>query len=435
MDIRTYMLKAFKEGCYRRKDWVLDVFTVTFNSDPDNWVANPYPYRIVHRDGLVYFLDPDRNGDFTPIEGYQPNQPLVALNERVELKAGDTENLHTDITTTYGNLFFNYYALIYAFGNKIEYINRRVNNGDLERLYQDRIVDDPGDGEAVPADMFTAAEVRKHLEAMFSITGFTQLCVPSASRKTMTVSPDVIKRKNELLAQYEGQLHDPTVIALIDKELTTMDREWFKGDSSEGFYIKGKSFDVVRKRAHIMHGGEYSFSGDGSVTLIPNSLDQGWDTKFLPEMINSLRDGSFSRGALTALGGESVKFLYRVFQNSKISEDDCGSKVGLMLKVTRYNAKESIGSYYLENGKLQHITEDNIDGLVGQTLEFRSPLYCHTLHGGFCARCMGDFNARNPNGLNSAAAAVGSVFMGLMMKAMHGKALKLADYSVTDSIS
>jgi len=41
---------------------------------------------------------------------------------------------------------------------------------------------------------------------MFSMAGLTQLCVPSATAKTMTTDPRIAVRRDELLKQYKDRL-------------------------------------------------------------------------------------------------------------------------------------------------------------------------------------------------------------------------------------
>jgi len=145
-------------------------------------------------------------------------------------------------------------------------------------------------------------------------------------------------------------------------------------------------------------------------------------------MFNNTREGSYDRGASTALGGEAVKFILRVLQNVLIEEDDCGSTVTVKMKPSQEDKETYLGNTILVNGSQVLLTEENIDKYVGKDINMRSPLFCKTKRDSFCKVCIGQRYADSPTSLASAGSAVGSTFMALFMAAMHGKALKTNPY-------
>ncbi|MFO5979439.1 hypothetical protein ACLBSL_32665, partial [Klebsiella pneumoniae] len=82
-----------------------------------------------------------------------------------------------------------------------------------------------------------------------------------------------------------------------------------------------KLFGGVRKKVFGMFGGEAPFQDGTSVEYIGKSLEEGIDTDHMPVMNNSLRYGSYNRGAQTALGGESTKTNYRMVGTVRITLD------------------------------------------------------------------------------------------------------------------
>ena len=181
-----------------------------------------------------------------------------------------------------------------------------------------------------------------------------------------------------------------------------------------------------------MHGGEKSFIDDSKIDMIKFSLNEGWDLEELPKVANSLRDGSYGRGAATAMGGERVKKFQQTFQNSRISLTDCGSKRGGKFMITEDNKKEYIGRTDMK-GKV--LTEDFLNKNVGKTLEIRSPLYCLGSKTDYCEVCSGIKMGESPNIVNTLTAAVGSVFMLIEMKSTHGKELLTADFDFKQCLS
>jgi len=456
MDRRQYFIEAMQAEKFKSKDWIISVFAVN-RYDPDlqktskgqEWLADPDPvYNIVHnpadKEG-VYFIDPNNGNQMTKIDGAHSELPVFGVKDRIDLNPGDLPNVFEKIDTTYGNALINCIILVWPFKDKFPFVTGRINGFALEARIAARLKDTPEAGaERDPAFVYVD-EFLLYCEAMSSLAGISEIYVPAASPKSMVIDHAVIKRRDELLEQYKEQLHDPAIVAKIDAELAALDRSMFKGDDAEGFYIKGKSFDVSRKRAFVMVGIESGF-GDtrNGVNPITKSLEEGWDIERMPDMVDSLRSGIYNRGSQTALGGESVKYFYRIFQNTRVAEDDCGTKSGIPRTVTKDNWKTFVGLHLAaqqqRDGQSAHpdvtrLTEEKLQLLIGKTIITRSPMMCKTEGASFCALCVGDTLAKLKTGLHIAAADVGSIFMLLFMKAMHGKALRTAVYDPVRSIT
>lgn len=432
MHKRDYFIAAMKAECYRYKQWVIEAFSIVPQFKTE---GRSYDYGLIRpssqSDELV-FIDPN-TGSAISIEGASKGKALFDFHEELVIGPGDIPNLKSNITTTYGNLFVNYLCLVYPFGDKIDYMEGRIAIGKIEKIIESRLVDDPAPGANLndPTNI-TVSEYIRFNEAALSLAGFTQLCVPAGSPKALMTDPKVAVRRQELLEQYKGQLNDPAIQARISDELIAMDKAWIKGDVSEGFFLKDKSFDVVRKKMYLLLGAETGFGVHGD--LITTSLDDGWDAKDLPAMNNSLREGSFNRGAQTALGGEATKFNYRIFQNTTVVSEDCGSTLGLPVKLTKDNIDGYISSSVITAKGPVEITKENQDSFIDKEIILRSPAYCLAEAPSFCAVCIGKRIASTPTAIGTYAADVGSKFMGLFMAATHGTALKTRKYLLEESI-
>lgn len=439
MKKRDFFLEALAHGAYRHKAWVFNMFTQTRGAARQ---VDDRSYFLSRGETHYYFYRGDTRTevglDSDVIDDLPIDQTPFLFKEKVSLKAGDIPNLHKDITSTYGNLLFNYVALIFPFGDKIDYIEGRVNVRELESQIEKRLVTDPE--HRTPQDYsvpnpITVSEYLNFTDALLSLEGFSQLVVPSASPKALQTDPEVRKRRTELLEKYKDQLHDPAIVAKIEKELIGMDRAWIKGDLSEGFYAtdQGKSYGVVRKKMFLMHGQQSGFGTDPEV--VQKSLTEGWDLEKFPAMVNALREGVYKRGAETQLGGVASKTINRMFQNTRITQDDCGSTLGMDVTLTAKTVKQYQGFHYIEGKGTKKITEENVNNLIGKTLTLRSPMFCKTPRANFCKTCMGEGNSQNPTGLASLAHAVGSKMMDLSMQAAHGKELKTVPFNLERSFS
>lgn len=436
MKTADYFLMALNAGAYKKKRWVLSVFSILVDSKPQGW-----PYELVRTDKNVFFRDPTDLNVLITLDDADVNKPLLSFKDKIAVTPEQVLNLDHPITTTAGNLLFNYYVLIYSLGHKLPYMEGRVTAIQVERLIEPRLTNDPtGNGvDYDPNDLnpIYVSELKKFNRAMFALMGFTQLCVPSATPRTMATDPRIPEIRQKLLDRYAGRLNDPAVISLIDQELIKVDKEWMANDpdGGAGFYVnENKSYGVVRKKVFLMYGAESGFKEGTDVDFIKNSLNEGWEIEKLPTMVNSLREGSYNRGRDTALGGEAVKFLGRVFQNTVIAEKDCGSKLGWSKLFAEDNYQKFVGFYRVTPQGPVLMDVEYARSQIGKHVLVRSPMLCLTPKTAYCECCMGAKNALNPTSLGLMAADVGSQMMGLFMGAMHGKSLNTGKYSYKSAI-
>lgn len=425
MDKRSYFIEALRADAWRWRTWIFSVFNVTdLNRQPDH--DNRWPYRIYAVEGQYAYVDPKRGNQLTVIEGTNVKEPLLGVKEEFILRSGDLLNVDKDLKTTYGNCLFNAVAITSAFGKKIPYINAKLKPNQIEKLFVSKIIANPQEGDLVDPTKVTVSEVHTHLAAMHDvIQNLDKLCVQSVSPAMLGVDPSVLALRDRLLEENKDKLNDLTVVANIVKQLIDADKATFKGDPAEGFFTKGKHFNVVRFRTQIMHGIEYSFDDDGTFDLVVKSLSEGWDFTRFPTLNNSLRDGSYNRGAKTALGGEAVKFFYRRYQNSHYVEGDCGTPITIPRRARKSNSARLVGNYYVSDaGETTLITIDNHQSLVGKTLKMRDPGGCRAGGFDYCAICFGKSIEDSPEMIANVTAQVASQFMDIFMAKMHGTELR-----------
>lgn len=435
MNKLDYILAAVTSGLYARMSWVISAFSV-INEGPEDWKKDPYPYRIVQTPVGSFFVDPADRSVLVALEGTTVNTPPFTFKDRIELKAGQLVNLSKDVVTTVGNMFFNQTCLVHAFGDKVPYVEGRVNISKLENYLIDLVEDTPEDINRKAGALYVS-EYIKFCDSITYLTNFSQLCAWGATAKTMTPPPGIIEFKKQLLEQHKDRLHDPVVIAKIDADLVKFDAAYLKGDPGENFLISKKSREIVRKRLFLMHGAEVGLSEGVEVDLIQNSLLQGWQMEKFPAMNNSLRAGSFNRGAQTALGGEAVKWLLRASSNIVVTEDDCGSTMGRIQKVDKNNVRKLVGfSVLLGTGGHTPVKDEEQAGqYLGKTVQVRTPMYCKLGRTDYCKVCVGVKLSQNQTGLSLAVSEYGSAFLDIFMAAGHSKGLILAKMDFKTAIT
>lgn len=413
-----YLRFALKHNAFIYKHWHLSVFGI-FTPQPRE---DMYVGMLVEYDDDIYYID-EQGSRQGPVLGFKNDQPLFTPNDIVTLSKGDLANVTVSIESTVGRTLANAMLLAYPFQDTFDFINEEVKAGKI------------GDQIAIALkdDVITAEQVSVYFKQLYFMSSLTSLWVPSASEKSITTSPAIVKRRDQLLKQHKDELDNPAVIAKIEKELIDMDREYIKDDPSAGFYKSAKAFNVTRKQAYIMHGGEASFEDPSKIEVIPRSLQDGWNVDDLPALINSLRDGSYARSTQTALGGEAVKTITRVFQNSFISQDDCKDKVGMPMIITELNYRSFIGRHLVSSPD-KSLTEAELKNSIGKTLVLRSPMSCKVPFTDYCKVCMGDAIADNDKALSLLASATGSAFLSLFLKRFHASNIETEVLQGTDFI-
>jgi len=413
-----YLRFALKHNAFIYKHWHLSVFGVfTPQSREDMYVG-----MLVDVEGDVFYID-EQGSMAGPVLGFVKDKPLFAPKDSVVLEKDDLANVTGKVESTVGRILANAMLLAYPFNDTFAFINDEVKAGKI------------GDQIAVALkdDVITAEQVSVYFKQLYFMSSLTSLWVPSASEKSITTSPAIVKRRDQLLKEHKDELDNPAVIAKIEKELIDMDREYIKDDPSAGFYKSAKAFNVTRKQAYIMHGGEASFEDPSKIEVIPRSLQDGWNVDDLPALINSLRDGSYARSTQTALGGEAVKTITRVFQNSFISQDDCKDKIGMPMVVTDMNYRSFIGRRLVSSPD-KPLTEETLKASIGKTITLRSPMACKVPFTDYCKVCMGDAIADNDKALSLLASATGSAFLSLFLKRFHASNIETEELQGLDFI-
>ena len=343
------------------------------------------------------------------------DRPILDPADPVVLKKGVIANYTGEdpLKTTIGRVVVNYLLLVEPFGDLVPFINEPIQDKLSDIVINLNI-----------QEKITAAQMVHYTRNLNFIGNSPEFVAPNLTLKALTTSPDVVKKRQELMTKYGDKIKqgDAIAMAAVEKGLIDMDKEYLKDDLSMR-YLKvdeKKMFNNVRKKLLLTHGSVNKFGDKSNFDFIPTSLEEGYQQKTLSETFNEIRDGSYSRSTETQKGGAESKVLLRVFQNTRITEKNCGSTDYVSVKVKPYNSKEYMYRYYNTGGnKLELVTDKNYKSLEGKTVQFRSPLYCHA-KGGYCDVCMGKvFENIGQKALATAALEIGSTILQLSMKAMH----------------
>ena len=425
-----YLIKNIKD--FRKREVIQDFFTI-----PEKTKGTPTPdgQMMVETEGdmfegkiLVHDQKLYRVESFERIkpEVYKakvrdtgikdsPHEPILDPTDEVTIYKGEIENYQENdpLVTTVGRAYINYLLLSVPFGKTVPYINAEMNK-KIVPLIKEKVL-----SQDITVPQFDIYE--KNLNFISHSPEFVSV---NLTPKSIVTNPKVPEVRAKLLKEHAEEIKRGDVIAMtkITNKLVEIDKEWLKDDISYRYLNlqAEKLFHNSRSKRLLIHGVVKKFGEKGNYNFIPTSLEDGYQQKTLAETFNEIRDGSYSRSRETALGGEVAKNLLRVFQNTRIVMENCGTKKYLPVEVTPENVKDLFyRNYIATDGTIKTITPENAKSIENKTLHMRSPLYC-IAKGGYCYTCMGKvFKLTGQKALASAENEIGSTILSLSMKSMH----------------
>ncbi|MNP97535.1 hypothetical protein D3C85_101370 [compost metagenome] len=411
-----FFIQSMKAKVHYNRAWILRAFSVVI----DDVKNGDLQWGLKHTKENVQVYVPDGDGKWSwqVLQDAKPYEiPFIYHDSCGPIKAGDVENLNKDLPDgTWGDLLFNSRVLVYAGGTLFEYAEGPINLGGLERFIIGAMVDN--EVPEKPGVIY----VRHYLrfgKAVSDLAGY-EMFVPSVTEHALQPSPNRDKILKEMLELYKDQLDDPVIQARIQDALVKDYSDNLKGDPSEGFLYKRKSLNTALKRMFQIHGPEAGFEEGGRATLVTTSLQEGLDVTKFPHMVNSLRAGSYFRGAMTALAGEDVDLMGRIFQNARVVKGFCGTTDQLDIKVS----EDLIGRTIVDGKESVKLSAENIGQYLGKVYPMFSPAFCITPRTDCCEVCFGDKLSAYPDSIGSMVGEIPSTMMAVMMGSAHAKELK-----------
>jgi hypothetical protein len=365
----------------------------------------------IHNDGKFHIAEV--NGEYIELEEVSDQFPLYGIKDKITLSTNTFPNIDRDLITNIGQVLINEYFFVYAAGDRVKFVQGKINNKVISKIHTALITDSTVD-EVTRKETYL-----RYFEGANFATIFEEISVVAASLRAMTASKAVLELRAKLLEEYKDQLENPQVLATIDEALSAADREYLKGDVAEAWFTSGKMIDVVRKKLFGLQGGIERLGGDG-IDFVSNSLVDGYRPEDLPAIINQLRSGSYDRGASTGLGGYAAEMMGRINQSVQLIDQDCGVSIGKREIVNDYI--DLSGRY--EVGSHEPITEESQKAMIGKRIILRDPTACKAPDGNVCRVCMGDKEASSTIGIQPRTMAMANVFLKISLSMFHGTASK-----------
>lgn len=387
----------------------------------------------------IQLEDPESSGAFKEVPNaiwLADNKYHTAINGKEEIVEGSTErplflmddiitlpgDFHpfldnTETRTTFGLFLFNVILFWEVFGDNVKYVNKEFTGNLIKKILSDVMVDDPEPGVELPPGKVGASQCMRFSEHCNFLEGLGTHFIKPAGVDALVADPRVTKFLKEQFELHKDRLNDPVIFTEILDKAVQMDLEIQLSGPSKTFYINKKFITNARKRMFLSFGIEPDTHG-GWVAL-KDSLDTGVDTSKLVDYINTAVVGSYSRSMATGEGGSQVKETLRLIGRAIIAEEDCGSPKTEVIVIDKLNMSGWTGGFYLDKGKVIPITKDNVESLVGKSVNMRVPEYCLTKEGNYCRTCCGESLGAYGSRISAEVSGIPTASMLKRMSAAH----------------
>lgn len=430
-----YLKLVLANPIHRTKNWILSAFSITRMNASDQ--PGDVYYLKVFRTELGYFFI-NEAAEKEKIDDADISAPLFSFHDRLTVDSSVVENAIDSVETSIGNVLFNKWCIAPAFGTKLPFVTGVVSIDAIENIIAPKLKDTPINESDRSNQYFYVDEYLKFVDSLTFVSTLSQLVAYAGTRKNMTPPTGIKEFKEKLIKEYEGRLTDPVVLAEFEGKLKAFDDEYLKDDPSYGKFLSGKLKDTSRKKMFLALGSEDGFKDSVKANPVLNSLHEGWPTEpeQLVSMMNSLRAGSYFRGAETVKGGVAAKILLRASNNFRIEDKDCGSTLGISRLVTADNADTFVGRYILQGSK-SLLLENKIavNNYLNKGIHVRSPMYCKLEGDRICKICAGNRLSQLPDGLSIPLTEITGTLLYAAMKKMHSTVLKTAKLDVNQYIT
>lgn len=401
ISLSQFLFFAFRARMFYLRSWRIQMsMNVT---EPKT--APFYPYV---KEGKYYFND--ENGQALQIDVPYSDKPLLTWKDEFELLPDHLPGVSRTLTTRYGIWLVNVIGWIATYGDKVTYINEPMNPGTLKKKYT-QIYND-----GLVTDNKAYLDAISDLETLFSSD--CEFGVKSSSRVMMMDDKEGDKLRKQMLKEYGDKINDPVVQAEFDARLIEHKKKIVEKSGAKDYYGKGgKLYGTILMKTDGRFGSEKDTAGN-ETPFIAKSLKEGLDMDQMENWVNPAINGSYSRGALTALSGADVKEVMRAMASLMVDNTtDCKTKVGQKVRVSQANSSLLEGVYEVGKEKDGLMSPERIKQLIGKVVEVRSPSGCQMPPDLYCQTCMG--RSTKPNGVPNGCADLDSTLMYVSMKAAH----------------
>ena len=328
-----------------------------------------------------------------------------------------------DINTCMGNFIFNKAVIHEDIFKLFGFINHRMTGGNIGSLNNDI-------AKAYLNDKISSEVMIDYLNKLqFYGFGISSTISSSMTEKTIFVSDEVAKKRNELIKKNSEQIKagDPVVSISMEKELLDVTRKAIGNDTGMDLYNSGSkaSFDNNFKNMFVMKGSIKDVSTGKFVTSMDNFMD-GVSKEDYKYYADAMVYAAYSKGVGPQIGGYLTKKYLAAFQAVVLDKkgSDCGTELTVDLVIHPKLKKMFIYRNIKVNGKLVNLTDENIDKYVGIPVKLYDPCYCKSDR--ICNKCAGELYYKlGIKNIGLTTTRISSSLLNKSLKKAHDTTLKL----------
>ena len=335
--------------------------------------------------------------------------------------------------TTVGLWVFNK-SFIEPFSNILGYINEPITS-DVYNDINSKL------SYALLEEKITVDQLKDFITQSQIIMSCASAICPSHTMDMLLFTNKAEKKKKELEKQYKEGLAkgDLSAVKAIENELINYAKDELKDSESVDMYNSGarSSWGNNFKNMYLVKGSIRKT--DGSYDYVVSSYISGLNPKDFSKTNDAAVGGPYSRAQKTMYGGYNEKLFTRATQHIKvIPKTDCGTTRTIKVVLTKKNIRNWMYSYYIKsNGNIEEITSENMDSLVGKTVNMRFSSLCERSKDGcICEACAGTLFRRS--GIENAG-LTSMVMMSSVknnaMKNFHDSTLSLIELNLNEVFS
>lgn len=425
-----YLKYCFQNEGYFNKGVLQGILAIQLEDEDSSGQFKKLPHAVFVEGGKFNVII---DGKTEEVEG-DAEGPLFQMDDILELP-GDFHPLlkGKGVRTTFGLFLHNVILIWEPFKGVVDYINKEFTKPLFENLFREIMVSNPRPGESIPEGKASVKQCLEFTHNCYFLEGLGTHFIKPGGLDALTVHPEVLALKAKLFKEHAHELNDPVVFTNILDQMVDLDYKITMAGPSRKFFIAKKFIDNSRKRMFIAFGIEPNPTGDGWVA-ITDSLDQGWDPKYLVTYINTSVAGSYSRSMATGEGGAEVKNTLRLIGRALVSSEtvDCKTPVLEDIIIEKDSAFYWVGSWVATKAGLLQLDEKNVFTFLGKTIQVRVPQFCILNPGELCKTCCGQGLGAYGERLSAEMALIPTTMMLQRMKAAHtaGASTSILDLEV-----
>lgn len=313
--------------------------------------------------------------------------------------------------TTVGRFIFNKYLIErFGFQDVLGYENKPVTQDEHDAL-ESRMT------KAIIEDKISLDSFYEYIDYRDTLgMQLNSVITTSFSPKTVSLPPDIRKKRDELFAKNKEALDKGDIIVSqkIEKELVADAKKALGDDPGMDLYNSGARGNFGNYKNMMLYKGATMNNITGEYEIIRSSFMDGISKQDVPAFGTSIVSGAYPKAVGTAVSGYLTKQLLAAMQAEVLDEQgsDCGTKKTISYIMTPKDVRDFEYRYIVVNGKYVCLTPDVIGNYVGKVIQLRTPMYC--IGKRICNICAGDLNYRLNN-----------KYIGLGCPIISGKLLKM----------